>query len=76
MTYNTGVAGDRSVSVSGEVHGEVKQTLVIEASKYFSALIDKVERIVLAGTVGSNGPGSAGLSSPDAKAASAGLAGP
>jgi hypothetical protein len=76
MTYNTGVAGDRAVSVSGEVHGEVKQTFVIEATKYLSALIEKAERIVLSGTVGSNGPGSAGLSSPDAGAASAGLAGP
>jgi hypothetical protein len=64
------------VDVSGEVHGEVKQTIVVEASQYLKALIASAENIVkLAGTLGGNGPGSAGHSSPDAGAASSGQAG-
>jgi len=71
MTYGTGVGGDRSqtVSVSGQVTGEAKMALDINAG---SSLIDVVKRaeaaIRLAGSLNSNGPGSLGHSSPDAAA--------
>jgi len=71
MTYGTGVGGDKqvSVTVTGEMSGEGKVVLEINAG---SSLIDVVKRaeaaIKLAGTVNSNGPGSTGKSYPDAAA--------
>ena len=74
MTYGTGVAGDKGpqhVDVSGQVTGEGKVVLEINAG---SSLIDVARRaeaaIRLAGTINSSGPGSLGLSSPDAAAPS------
>jgi hypothetical protein len=71
MTYGTGVGGDKqvSVTVTGEVSGEGKVVLEINAG---SSLLDVVKRaeaaIKLAGQVNSNGPGSTGKSYPDAAA--------
>lgn len=73
MTYGTGVAGDRAVTVSGEVHGQAEVTVKLDAG-FVQATARAVMKLI--GGVGSNGPGSAGHSSPDATAASAGLAGP
>ncbi|MGY0573257.1 hypothetical protein ACTGJ9_020945 [Bradyrhizobium sp. RDM12] len=74
MTYGTGVGGDKGsqhVDVSGQVAGEAKVVLEINAG---SSLIDVVKRadaaVRLAGTLNSSGPGSLGRSSPDASAPS------
>lgn len=83
MTYGTGVGGDKGpqhVDVSGNVTGDGKLALDINAG---SSLIDVVKRaeaaIRLSGTINSSGPGSLGHSSPDASApaprASTGTAG-
>ncbi|MDE5454039.1 hypothetical protein GWE18_14410 [Bradyrhizobium sp. CSA112] len=70
MTYGTGVSGgDETVSVSGEVHGEVKQLIEITASQYFETLVQNAQNAIkLAGQITSNGVGSTGKSSPDAAA--------
>jgi hypothetical protein len=63
-------------TVTGEVHGEVKQTIVVEPSPYLKALIQKAEQVVqLAGSLMGNGPGSVGHSSPDAAAPMVGFNG-
>jgi hypothetical protein len=65
-------AGPTKVDVQGEVHGEVKQTITVEAGSYLKVLIATAEQVVkLYGSLnhGGNGPGSAGHSSPDAAAA-------
>jgi hypothetical protein len=73
MTYGTGVGGDKGghVDVSGQVSGEAKMALEVNAG---SSLLDVVRRaeaaIQLAGTINSSGPGSLGHSSPDASAPS------
>ena len=71
MTYGTGAPGDKSVAVTGNVTGQGKLAIEINAG---SSLLDVVKRaeaaISLAGTIGSNGPGSTGRSSPDAAAPS------
>jgi hypothetical protein len=68
-TFGTGVAGDKAVSVSGTVTGEGKMQVEVNAG---SSLLDVVRRaeaaIQLAGRVSSSGPGSLGMSSPDAGA--------
>ncbi|RXG93035.1 phage tail tape measure protein [Bradyrhizobium zhanjiangense] len=73
MTYGTGVSGDKAgpqhVDVSGQVNGEAKMALEVNAG---SSLLDVVRRaeaaIRLSGTINSSGPGSLGHSSPDAAA--------
>lgn len=71
MTYGTGIGGDKSVSVTGEVSGEAKVAVDINAS---SSLLDVVRRaeaaVQLSGRINSGGPGTLGLSSPDASASS------
>ncbi|WP_128931880.1 hypothetical protein [Bradyrhizobium zhanjiangense] len=75
MTYGTGIAGDKAgsqhVDVSGQVTGDGKLAVEVNAG---SSLLDVVRRaeaaIRLAGTINSSGPGSLGHSSPDASAPS------
>jgi hypothetical protein len=63
-------------NVTGEVHGELKQTLVVEAGEYLKALVQKMENgIKLIGSLSNNGPGSTGKSSPDASAPAVGFNG-
>jgi hypothetical protein len=65
-----------TLSGSAEVHGEVKQTIVVEASEYLKALVQKMENgIKLIGSLTANGPGSTGKSSPDAAAPAVGFNG-
>jgi hypothetical protein len=71
-------AGPTKVEVSGDVHGEMKQTIRVEAGSYLKVLIATAEQVVkLYGSLAhsGNGPGSAGHSSPDAGAASSGQGG-
>lgn len=74
MTYGTGVGGDKGpqhVDVSGQVTGDGKMQVEVNAG---SSLLDVVRRaeaaIQLSGTINSSGPGSLGHSSPDAAAPS------
>ncbi|WP_438278075.1 phage tail tape measure protein [Nitrobacter sp.] len=60
--------------VSGDVHGQAEVTVKLDGGSFIQSVARAVMK--LTGTISSNGPGSAGLSSPDAGAASAGLAGP
>jgi hypothetical protein len=64
------------VETSGQVNGEATLTIKIDAPDVIKAFYDAKSIMKLHGAISSNGPGSAGLSSPDAGAASAGLAGP
>lgn len=81
MLYGSGVAGDKggptSVSVSGEVHGQAEVKFTVEAGSSLLQVVEQSKRLSmdLRGALNSNGPGSAGHSSPDASAASAGQAG-
>ncbi|MCK1758754.1 phage tail tape measure protein [Bradyrhizobium sp. 137] len=73
MTYGTGVAGDKLVQAqltgSAEVHGEAK--IIVEASSTLLEVVRQAQNAVkLFGTLNSSGPGSVGLSSPDASAPS------
>ena len=71
MAYGTGIGGDKSLSVSGEMHGEVKQLIEVKASQYFEALVQNAQNAIsLAGQLTSSGVGSTGKSSPDAAAPS------
>lgn len=60
--------------VSGDVHGQAEVTVKLDGGSFIQSVARAVMK--LTGTISSNGPGSAGHSSPDATAASAGLAGP
>lgn len=52
---------------SAEVRGEVKQTIVIEASEWFRAKMQSLEDLIkMTGVLRANGPGSNGQTSPDA----------
>lgn len=72
MTYGTGVSGDKgptNVSVTGEVHGEAKMSLEINASSSLISVVERAEQAIkLAGSLSPNGPGSTGKSSPDGHA--------
>lgn len=74
MTYGTGVAGDKAVSVFGEVYGQLEAKFVVEAGSSLLQVVEQTRRLSaeLRGGINSNGPGSAGHSSPDAGAASSG----
>lgn len=65
MTYGTGVGGDKSLSVSGEVSGEA--TLKVEAGSTLIQIVEQARNVIkLSGQLNANGPGSTGKSSPDA----------
>ena len=69
MTYGTGVAGDKAVSVFGEVSGEAKVDVNVTASSSLLEVVKQAQAMAkLSGTVNSSGPGSLGTSSPDAAA--------
>ena len=68
MTYGTGAAGDRAVTVSGEVHGTTEVTIKVEAGSTLISIVEAVRKLSadLYGSLAANGPGSAGHSSYDA----------
>jgi hypothetical protein len=72
MTYGTGVGGDKgptNVSVSGQVTGDGKLAIEINAGSSLIVVVRRAEAAIrLSGSIQSNGPGSLGLSSPDAAA--------
>ncbi|QHP69559.1 hypothetical protein EI171_21070 [Bradyrhizobium sp. LCT2] len=72
MTYGTGVSGDKGsqhVDVSGQVTGDGKLQVDINASSSFLDVVRRAEAVIkLSGTINSSGPGSLGHSSPDAAA--------
>lgn len=78
MMYGTGAAGDKSVSVTGEVHGQAEIKFVVEAGSSLLQIAEQARRlnVDLRGGFNGNGPGSAGQSSPDAGAASSWISGP
>jgi hypothetical protein len=66
--------GKTSGSMSVEVHGDAALTLKIEAPELLR-IVSRAEAVIkLGGSSNWNGPGSAGHSSPDASAASSGMA--
>jgi hypothetical protein len=57
--------------VTGEVHGEAQVTIKVEPSSDLLRIVNDLQRasVSLSGTIAPNGPGSLGVSSPDAAAA-------
>lgn len=76
MTYGTGVGGDKGPT-SVDVHGQAEIKFTVEASSSLLQVVEQARNlnVKLQGGFNSNGPGSAGHSSPDAGAASTGQAG-
>jgi len=71
MTYGTGVGGDKSLSVSGQVSGEA--TLKVEAGSTLIQIVEQAQNVIkLSGQLNGNGPGSTGKSSPDANSGRSG----
>src|SRR4051794_4349335 len=71
MTYGTGVGGDKAAEthVTGTVDGVAKVELTINAGSSRLDVVKQAQAAVrLSGTINSSGPGSTGLSSPDATA--------
>ncbi|HEU4806114.1 MAG TPA: hypothetical protein VFS91_09990, partial [Nitrobacter sp.] len=76
MTYSTGVGGDKGPT-SVDVHGQADIKFTVEAGSSLLQVVEQARNlnVKLQGGFNSNGPGSAGHSSPDAAPASAGQAG-
>lgn len=78
-TYGTGVGGDKSVSVTGDVKGEISGRFEVVPGSELISLVESVKqmRIDVRGALknAGNGPGSTGRSSPDAGAPSVGASG-
>jgi len=71
MTYGTGVGGGGAApaQVTGTVTGEGKMDITVNAGSSLIEIARQAQATIqLAGRINSNGPGSLGLSSPDAAA--------
>lgn len=69
MKYGTGVDGDKSVAVHGDMHGEAELQLTFNAGTELVTIVEQAKQVIrMAGQISSNGVGSTGKSSPDAAA--------
>ena len=71
MTYGTGVKGDKSLAVHGDVQGEAELKVTFNAGTELVTIVEQARQVIkLAGQISANGVGSTGKSSPDAAAPS------